>query len=169
MKVFLIILLFNLISVAQAQEKSKKEIKQENQQLAFDQNKKLIDNLNFTFIPSQANPEGGRSINLATSNYFLKITDSIVESYLPFYGRAYNAGYGGSDDSGIKCNIVYYDYSASINEKKQSYTIKFSAKGNSDTFTFTLTVSGNQSALLVVSSMKKAAISYFGSIKPNEN
>ena len=44
----------------------------------------------YTFVAQTAIPVGGRSINLDNS-YSLKVSKDTIESYLPYFGRAYTA------------------------------------------------------------------------------
>ncbi len=51
---------------------------------------KIAESGNYTFVANIALPMSGRSINLS-STYFLKVRKDTIESYLPYYGRAYVA------------------------------------------------------------------------------
>ena len=58
--------------------------------------KELIESKRFTIDVNRAIPMGGRSLNL-TSPYSLEMRGDSAISYLPYFGRAYSAPYGGGD------------------------------------------------------------------------
>lgn len=58
--------------------------------------KELIECKRFTIDVNRAIPMGGRSLNL-TSPYSLEMRGDSAISYLPYFGRAYSAPYGGGD------------------------------------------------------------------------
>ncbi len=165
MKVYLVITCLFLAYFTQAQgKKPKKEIRQEKNELAFKESKNLIESLNYEFVANQASPQEGRTINLTTNPNHLKIIGDSIDSYLPYFGRSHSADYGNSD-SGIKCSVKYTKYEVIINEKKLQQIVKFSGKGNNDSYEFSFTISSNGSATLYVSSNKKSGISYFGNVQ----
>ena len=50
-----------------------------------------------------AYPQGGRSVNLTTTPNFVKFSPDLIDSDMPFYGRAYSgAGYGGTTGLNFK-------------------------------------------------------------------
>ncbi len=165
MKVYLLIVFLIIVSLTQAQDtKSKKAIKQEKNELAFQESKLLIEGLNYEFIADQANPQGGKTINLTTNPNHVKIIGDSLDSYLPYFGKSYSAAYGNTD-SGIKCSVKYTDYEVTFNDKKLQQIVKFSGKGNNDIYRFTFTISSSGSATLFATSNNKSGISYFGKVQ----
>ena len=49
-----------------------------------------IESANYTFVPQTALPMSGKSISLDYS-YSLKVSKDTINSYLPYFGRAYTA------------------------------------------------------------------------------
>ena len=70
--------------------------KKEKREQKANEVKELIDSKRFTIDVNRAIPMGGRSLNL-TSPYSLEMRGDSVISYLPYFGRAYSAPYGGGD------------------------------------------------------------------------
>ncbi|NCD72234.1 DUF4251 domain-containing protein [Mucilaginibacter agri] len=78
---------------------------------------KMIDAQHYTFVAQYANPLGGghRYLN---SDYDLKVRKDSLIAYLPYFGRAYfDAGYGDSNDSGIKFTSTKFTYKATPKKK----------------------------------------------------
>jgi len=163
--VLFLLLSFAIGSACGQEEKSRKEKRLERRQNEFLETKELIESKVYTFAAHKANPSGGRQIDLATHIAELTIRKDSVESYLPFFGRAYMASYI-STESGVKFNTELLAYKAEMNEKKRSFIISFSAKSKTDTYNCILLVSGSGSATLSVNSIKRAIISYNGQITP---
>src|SRR5689334_2385103 len=84
--------------------KAEKKAKQEAQI------RQIIDSQNFVFKAQTALPIGGPSRQL-TSDYDLKITKDAVVSYLPYFGRAYSAT-PGSTDNGLNFTSKDFEYSS---------------------------------------------------------
>jgi len=110
---------------------------------------------------NQVNPMSGRVRHL-TPDYSIRISGDSSYVYLPYFGRAYSAPYGG--DGGIKAATVMDNYKVDYKEGK-SCSISFSAKGAGDTYRFSISVwtSGNTSINVI--SNNRQAISYSGYLK----
>jgi hypothetical protein len=120
--------------------------------------RKMITNQQYIFKAQQAIPLGGRTIQL-TSEYDVRITRDSVISFLPYYGRAYSAGYG-SSEGGIKFNSKQFDYS--VNEKKDGWDITIKPKDAQDVQQLQFSIFDNGSASLNVNSTNRQAISFSG-------
>lgn len=164
LKTLFLISFYLSISVVQAQDSiSKKEQRKARNEQAFIELKPVLEGLNYDFDATKANPQSGKQVDLSTHTSYLKMINDSIDVYLPFYGRAYNAAYGGS--GGIECSGNYADYSLKVDEKRQTYIIKFKCKGEGDTYEFSLTVSHSGSGTLSVISTQRAGISYYGQIE----
>jgi len=163
-------ILFSLImSNSFSQEKSKKELKAERKIEARKQTEAMVNAKEFVFIGTTALPTGARSVNLTTRSNFVKFYPELIESDMPFFGRAYSGvGYGGDD--GLKFEGKPEEYTFTKGEK--NYLIKAVVKGENDTYRLTLTVFFEGSASLSISSNNRSSISYNGDIaapeKPKE-
>jgi hypothetical protein len=147
-----------------AQEKSKKQIKEEQKIEKQKQIDMLVNSKTFVFNATRALPQGGKSINL-TSSYDMKFSPDLIESYLPYYGRAYSGvGYGG--DSGMKFDGKPEEFT--VTKGKKNYSINAVVKGNNDTYRLSLTVSFEGSGTLSITSNNRSFISYNGDITAPE-
>ncbi|MFH6767203.1 DUF4251 domain-containing protein [Gaetbulibacter aquiaggeris] len=161
---FLVILILFSVNTCFSQEKSKRELKKEakeNERLVKEQQiAKLIDSKIFVFNARTAMPSGGRSINL-TSSYSVKFQPNLIDSHLPFFGRAfsapYGAEYGGLIFKGEPLQFI-------IKKGKKNYIINIEVKDKNETYSLTLTVGLRGSALLRVNSNNRSPMSFNGDI-----
>lgn len=102
-----------------------------------------------------------------TSTYTLRILGDSVESYLPYFGVAYRAGYDGGRVSPLVFtgHIDHYRLSAG---KKGSYTITFSTRHHSELMEYQLDVFENGRAGLQVHSSDRESISFNGEMQIND-
>lgn len=157
------ILIFSVVC-ANAQEekkKSRKEIRAEREAKKIEDTKSMIESKSFVFVPSQALPSGGRSVNLSSS-FDAKIEDGTIVCYLPFYGRAHTAAYGGTQ-SPMDFTQPIQKY-VSEEAKKGDWVIKFDVKNKNDMLNFTFHIGETGSASLSVNSSSRSSISYYGDI-----
>src|SRR5215471_6953240 len=106
----LLILALSAFSASYAQDsKQDKKAKQEAQI------KQIVDSQHYVFRAQTAYPLGGRTVQL-TSDYDLKITKDEVVSYLPYYGRAYSAT-PGSSDNGLNFTTKSFEYKSTPTKK----------------------------------------------------
>lgn len=151
---------------AQEEAKTRKQKRQEKKEAEFREIEKLIDSKLYMFDAQKANSSGGKQIDLTTHTAELIISNDSVDSYLPFFGRAYNASYGGGADSGIKFETTLEDYKVDKNSDKLIISITFSAKGSNDNYNCSLSVTSSGAATLSVTSNNRAQISYYGMVVP---
>lgn len=164
MKNILIItlLMFTVVLVnAQETKKTRKEIRAEREALKIEETKSMIENNAFIFVPSQAIPTGMRTVTL-TSSFDAKIENDSIICYLPYFGRAHIADYGGTD-SPMDFNQPILKYTSEP-AKKGSWTIKFNVKNKNDLLNFTFQIQQTGSASLNVTSSNRSFISYYGDI-----
>lgn len=157
----LLVLLCFLSVPALGQEKTKKELKAERELQKQKEIEALIDSKNFVFEAQKATPQGGRLLNLDYNTYFLKFNTEKTTCDLPFFGRAFNVGYGG--DGGIKFEGV--PEKIQIEKKKKSYTVKAAVKGKDDAYSLMFTIFPDGGASLFITSNNRASISYDGEIE----
>lgn len=158
-----IILIFFLVS-GNAQEtnrKSRKALKAEKRAQQIAEIKSLINSNAFVFEAINVNPLTGGTINL-TSNYDVKIQNDSLFSYLPYYGRAYMAAYGGESPMIFDLPIEVYSVEPA---KKGFYVIKASVKKKMDNIEFNFYVAETGSTSLTVISNNRQSISYHGRIE----
>lgn len=159
-----LMLLFTALSLtnAMAQEKSKKQLKEEQKLEKQKQIALLVESKEFVFVASRVMPQSGRVINLTTV-YNVDFHPEWIKSDLPFFGRAFSGvGYGGGDE-GMKFEGKPTVYS--IEKKKKAYIIKADVRGERDSYSMMLTVYFEGSATLSINSNNRSSISYDGDIK----
>ena len=121
-----------------------------------------IESRNYTFVPQTALPMGGRSINLSYS-YALKVSNDTIDSYLPYFGRAYTAP-SPMDEGGVKFVSTDFDYSIS-DKKKGSWDVKINVKNNQKLYNLNLQIGYTGNATLTVSETSKQPITFYGKIE----
>ena len=124
----------------------------------------IVQSRNYSFIPQSATTNKGKTIQLSYG-YDLKLMKDSLSVYLPYYGRAYNAGYQANNDIGIEFNSHDFIYSAD-STKKQSWEITIKPKGAKVSSLF-ISVTANGYSIVRVTSNDRDPISYYGIIKEN--
>jgi len=158
------VLLFCFITTAFSQEKSKKEIKEEQKlekQMAVEA---MVNAKEFTFVARMANPSGMRSVNLATNPNFMKFSPGEIESEMPFFGTSHTPNYGG--DAGLKFKAKPEEFT--IEKGKKNYEGVIVVKGDDDKYKIYLTIGLDGNTTLSVSSNNRSNISYSGEISGME-
>lgn len=146
-----------------AQEKTKKQIKEEQKLEKQKEIAALVDSKEFKFIGITAYPQGTRSIDLTTNSNFLKFEKDSIDSEMPFFGRAYSgvAYMGGNGGMHFKGKIENY----SLIKDKKKYLIRAKISEKADTYDLLLTVFLEGNASLSINSFNKSPISYSGRIE----
>ncbi|HKH60746.1 MAG TPA: DUF4251 domain-containing protein [Flavitalea sp.] len=149
----LLVSLFSLTVLAQDSKNNKSE---ENANV-----KAMIDAKRYLFKAQSAHPTRGRVVQLNTE-YDLKISPDTIQSYLPYYGRAYSAPIG---ESGGPMDFVSKDFEYSQKDRKKGgWDITIKPKDGKGVREMFLSVFENGSASLRVTSNNREPISYNGFI-----
>ena len=93
--------------------------------------------------------------------YYVSIIGERVESFLPYFGRAYNIPYGGGE--GLRFAAPVTDYATETGRKGQ-YEISFNARTDEDNYNFMLEVYPTGEAYLTVTSIQRQTISFSGTV-----
>jgi hypothetical protein len=165
-KVFYLFVAFTLIILPVAgQEKSKKELKEEKKLEKQKQVEAMINAKEFRFVGRTALPTGMRSVNLSSNPNYMKFQPEMIESEMPFFGKAYSAvGYG--NDTGVKFKGKPEKFD--VEKTSKAFEIEAEVKSTSDNFRISLTVGLEGSASLSITSNNRSTISYQGDIFPLE-
>ncbi|TRX37249.1 DUF4251 domain-containing protein [Flavobacterium sp. ZT3R18] len=148
-----------------AQEKTKKQLKEEQKIEKQKQIEILVNSKEFVFVARNASPLGFRTIDLTSNSNYLKFYPDLIKSEMPYFGKAYGGiGYGG--DGGLKFEGKPQDYT--IEKTNKQYRIKAVVKGERDVYSLLLSVYFGGSATLSVSSNYRSTISYNGEISKIE-
>jgi hypothetical protein len=151
------LILLSLTALAQEQKENKKLA---NYEVIL----ALIDGGEYEFVARRANPAGGRQLDLTTNPNFLRISKGDGKADMPYFGRAFSAGYS-SSDGGIEFDGPLQALEIEKNDKKMRVSVKFKVKGEDDTFTCNLTITSMDNASLNVFSNKKQSIGYTGYVQ----
>ena len=165
-RIFLIVLFLSIAVIKGfSQEKNRKELKQERKLEKQKQTEAMIDARQFVFIARTALPSEMGSMDLTTNPNYIKFQPDLIDSYMPFFGRAYS-GVGYGIDRGLKFKGKPDIFK--VEKKAETYQIDVVVKDESDTFSLYLTVSTEGTASLSITCNNRSSISYFGAISAFE-
>ena len=114
----------------------------------------------FVFKAQSATPMSGMTRQL-TTDYDVRFLGDSVISYLPYFGRAYSAGYG--EGGGIDFTSTKFEYKV-IERKKGGWAVSIKPKDVRDVQTMNFSISENGYATLQVNSNNRQPISFYGYI-----
>ena len=126
---------------------------------------KLVDSKTFVFVARTALPSGGRAINLTTNPNFVKFEPELIDGNMPFFSRS-NVG-SIRDTAGL--TFKEKPESFSMVKKNKNFQINAKVKGKNDRYQLSLVVGFEGSSSLTITSNKRAAIRYQGTIFALEN
>ena len=124
--------------------------------------KNKVQSKDFTLNVNYANPMSGHNVYL-TSGYDLRIKNDSAFAYLPYYGRAYSASYGG--DGGIQFAEPMSGYIVEENKKSDRWNIHFSVKSKVDSYVVYIHLFNNGTATVSVNSTNRQTITFNGELK----
>lgn len=116
----------------------------------------------YTFVAQRAMPMEGNTINL-NSSFALKISKDSIDSYLPYYGRAYTAPLS-TTEGGIK--FVSTDFQYTISDKaKGMWDISIIPNDNQKRYKLRLDIGDTGYGTLTVLDTNRQSISFYGVIE----
>lgn len=122
---------------------------------------KKIESGDYKFIPQKAIPMAGNPISLSYS-FALKVSKDSIDSYLPYYGRAYTAP--SPTEGGIKFVSTDFDYTIS-EKKKGMWDISIIPNDNQKRYRLSLNVGDTGYGTLTVQDNNRQSISFYGVIE----
>lgn len=129
---------------------------------AQDLDKSVVQNFiqtkEFVFKAQTVLPMSGMSRQL-TSEYDVKFLGDSMIAYLPYFGRAYSAGYG--EGGGFDFTSTKFEYKVKP-RKKGGWDISIKPRDAKDVQALNFTVSENGYATLQITSNNRQPISYNG-------
>jgi len=126
----------------------------------------LIKSKEFVFVATRALPQGGKSIDLSGGSYTVTFHPEKIESYLPFFGRAYNIEYGGR--GGLMFEGKPGEYTILTRNKGKGFEINATVIVSPESYRLLLFVSPDGNATLTINSIQRSPISYYGDINKFE-
>ena len=143
-------------SPVSAQKKDKKDEQ-------FKEMTSLIESGRYLFTVQSVQPTGSRTIH-TTSLYTLEANDSTYKAYLPYFGRAYQASYGG--DGGIEFDASPENLKLTLKEKKRMIKLEFDVQAKNDKYSCFLSVGSSGYGTLSINSQNRQHNSYSGIVGP---
>ena len=161
-KIIVTFLVTFFLTSGYGQVNSRKEQREKNRIEKQHQIDTLIKSRVFVFVASRALPQGGNTIDLTTNSNFLKFRPDKIESYLPFFGRAYSIDYGG--DGGIKFEGKPQEYKVVTKKEGKGFEINVTVSVTRDNYKLLLIVGPDGNAFLTINSNQRSTISYNGNV-----
>lgn len=138
--------------------------KQERKEQKEKEVKETVESGRFTIDVNRAVPMSGRSVNL-TSPYSLELRGDSIVSYLPYFGRAYSAPYGGGKGMNFQEKALEFEQ---ISKKKGATAFKFRVRTDEDVYAFRVDVFPNGSSTISVTPVNKQGITFYGEVAPKK-
>ncbi|NJB69975.1 hypothetical protein GGR42_000437 [Saonia flava] len=151
-----VILIFFGVSSLNAQTEKEK---------SFEDTKAIIESGLFRFEAITALPTRGSSISLTTNTGHINVNGGRAEVFLPYFGEI--RGMGGYGDNGsieIKNKVV--NYQVKYNDRKHRIVVTFNSRNKSERFDFTFTIGSSGKSSVIVKSINRTTINYYGTIYP---
>ena len=126
-----------------------------------------VQSKDFTVSVNTADPLRMRQFYL-TSEYDLQIKNDSAFAFLPYFGVAYSAPYGGGE-GGIKFAEQMMNYSVKSNKKSNGWDIYFKIKDKDNVYEIYMNIFNNGSSMFTVNSFNRDPITFNGEIKNTKN
>ena len=133
--------------------------KQEKKAADFEKFAALVESGSYQFAVRSATPTGGKTIQI-TSEYTMEAREGVYQAYLPYFGRAFQASYGG--DGGIEFKGEPENLQITRNDKKNTISVSFLIKSDNDQYNISLEIGSSGYGNLGINSQKRQNISYYG-------
>jgi len=162
-KLLIIILIVASTGVLSAQDKqmTRTERKAAEKVQLIEKNKALVNSGSWQFDATQMFPSSGRSRTL-TPSYRVIVNKGEIDSYLPYFGRAYSVEYGSSQSPmsfrGEVSDLKVEDW------KKGGWIISFKTENKNDMMEFIFYIGETGSVTLKVNSTNRQPISFYGDL-----
>jgi len=167
MKTLRIIFFVLAIGITGINAANAQSTRKERQQAKEAEIKKLLDAKTYTFVAQSVNPTRGGNRQLTTSEYDFKVKPDTLNSYLPFFGRAYMMTAYNPDDAGIKFTSTKFEYKDTPN-KSGGREIYIKPTDTKDVKQLFLSISVSGYATLSITNMNRDPISFYGYIQKTE-
>ena len=142
---------------------SQKQTKAEKQKIQQEKiYRAVIDSQHYEFIPQYAMSMGGK--NRYVTDFFIRISKTKIDSYLPYYGVAYQAEYG-STKSPFDFTSTDFKYSVTDRKKGGGWDITIEVKDARDTKKLLFNIFENGTASLQIISNNRQPMNYNGYVR----
>lgn len=164
MKKLLFMMLIAIVCTGCATSEAAKQRRAERQAKETAQVRHGVETRNFKINVNYAYPVGAKPMQLS-SPYFLKVKGDTVNSYLPFFGRAYNVPYGGGKALNFDGRILRY---ATEKVKSDRTIIQMQIVNEEAEYLYTVDLFDNGSATIDVMSHSRESIRFSGNMETEE-
>jgi hypothetical protein len=161
----LVFILAMVTTTGFSQEKTRREQKAERSLEKQTQIEAMVNAREFVFVPRTALPTGMKQIYLSINQFYIKFHPDNIDSYMPFYGRAYS-GVGYGSDTGMTFKGTPEKFT--IEKKGKTFHINLVVKGENDIYSLFLSVGFEGGASLSISTNNRSSISYQGEVSAPE-
>ncbi len=156
MKALLVLILLVTIHGTFAQDKRLKRI---------DAVRSLVDSKNFVFEANRASPLGLPSLSVVRIENYVRIQKDSALGFLPYFGEMrLGGGYG--EGGAIEFDSEIRDYKVKTKKNGKGIIVMFNTKKSDEQFNFTLFITKSRTATVVVQSLHRNSITYYGQIRP---
>lgn len=146
---------------AQDSPMTRKEKKEFRKAELIEKTKAIVKSGEWQFNATHMVPLSGRGRSL-TSLYRVVVKEDVIDSYLPYFGRAYKAEYGSSNSPlsfrGEISDLNVKDW------KKGGWVISFTTVNGNDRLDYSFHIGETGSATLMVNSTNRQSISFNGDL-----
>lgn len=123
-----------------------------------------IESKNYVVKCDRMYPMRGQS-KYITNDYSIKLKGDTVRSYLPYFGVAQSASYGGKNVLDFKKVCTKYTCKE---DKKGALSVSFTVENENETLQYQLTIYPNGTVRVFIQPMKRDSISYSGELELEE-
>lgn len=138
------------------------DTRKERQALKINQVNAWIESRNYDFVAQMALPMSGNTRQL-TSEYDVQVSKDTINSYLPYFGRAYSASLD-PNDAGIKFISKDFIYKTTT-RKKGGWDIQIKLKDVKEVQQLSFSISEEGYASLQITQTNRQPISFNGYIR----
>ena len=161
----LVLILSMIVTSGFSQDKTRREKKEERKMEKQKEIEAMINAKEFVFVPQTVLPSRMKPVNISTNGNYIKFQPDYIDSYMPFFGRAYSGvGYGA--DAGLSFNGTPEKFT--LDKKGKTFQINVVVRGGSNTFRLFLSVGFEGNTSLSISSNNRETSSYQGEISALE-
>jgi hypothetical protein len=121
---------------------------------------RAVDSQHYVFIAQSALPQVG-GVKQLTTEYSVKISKTTCVSYLPYFGRAYQAGYG-DNKSPLDFISKEFEYEITPRKNDKGWEVTIKPKDYKEVQSMSLIFSKDGYATLQVISLNRQPISFTG-------
>ena len=123
--------------------------------------REMIESKNYVINCDHMYPMRGQS-KYITNDYSIELKGDTVRSYLPYFGVAHSASYGGKNVLDFKKVCTDYSYKEG---KKGSWIVSFTVENENETLKYQLTIYPNGTVRVFIQPMRRDSVSYSGEIE----